>query len=84
MSIKGGINLQDKRIETLLQMLAGNPTANDKNVKNSVVNSLSDEQKTLFNKALSDRDTAQQLLKTPQAIEILKKLQGNGGKNGSE
>jgi len=49
-----------------------------------MVNSLSDEQKALFNKALSDRNTAQQLLQTPQAMEILKKLQGNGGKNGSE
>lgn len=76
--------MQDKRIETLLQMLAGKSTVNEQNVKNNMVNSLSDEQKALFNKALSDRDTAQQLLKTPQAIEILKKLQGNGGKNGSE
>jgi len=76
--------LQDNRIETLLQMLAGKSTVNEQNVKNNMVNSLSDEQKALFNKALSDRNTAQQLLQTPQAMEILKKLQGNGGKNGSE
>ena len=76
--------MQDKRIEALLQMLAGKPMANEENVKSNVVNSLSDEQKTLFNKALADRYTAQKLLQTPQAIEILKKLQGNGGKNGSE
>ncbi|MBE6812968.1 MAG: hypothetical protein E7523_08805 [Ruminococcaceae bacterium] len=76
--------MQDNRIETLLQMLAGKSTVNEQNVKNNMVNSLSDEQKALFNKALSDRNTAQQLLQTPQAMEILKKLQGNGGKNGSE
>ena len=76
--------MQDNRIEALLQMLAGKPTADDLKVKNSMVNSLSDEQKALFNKALSDRETAQQLLQTPQAREIMKKLQGNGGKNGSE
>ena len=76
--------MQDNRIEALLQMLAGKPTADDLKVKNNMVNSLSDEQKALFNKALSDRETAQQLLQTPQAREIMKKLQGNGGKNGSE
>lgn len=76
--------MQDKRIETLLQMLAGKTSENDRNVKNNMVSSLSDEQKALFNKALTDRNTAQQLLQTPQATELLKKLQGNGGKNGSE
>ncbi|MBQ3519213.1 MAG: hypothetical protein IKJ63_05605 [Clostridia bacterium] len=76
--------MQDNRIDALLQMLAGKSQANEQGVKDRMVNSLSAEQKALFTKALSDRDTAQQLLQTPQAMEILKKLQGNGGKNGSE
>lgn len=76
--------MQDNRIEALLKMLAGKPTADELKVKNNMVNSLSDEQRALFNKALSDRETARQLLQTPQAREILNKLQGNGGKNGSE
>ncbi len=76
--------MQDKRVETLLQMLAGKSRADEQGVKNQMVSSLSAEQQALFRKALSDRDTAQQLLQSPQAVEILKKLQGNGGKNGSE
>ena len=74
--------MQDKRIETLMQMLSGDKTADEKQVKDKMEKSLSAEQQALFKKALSDRETAQQLLNTPQAVELLKKLQKNGGRNG--
>ena len=76
--------MQDKRIETLMQMLSGNKTADEKQMKEKMEKSLSGEQQALFKKALSDRETAQQLLNTPQAVELLKKLQKNGGHNGSQ
>lgn len=76
--------MQDKRIDTLMQMLSGNKTADANQVKDKMEKSLSAEQQALFKKALSDRETAQQLLNTPQAIELLQKLQKNGGQNGSQ
>ena len=76
--------MQDKRIEALMQMLSGNKTADEKQMKEKMEKSLSGEQQALFKKALSDRETAQQLLNTPQAVELLKKLQKNGGHNGSQ
>lgn len=76
--------MQDKRIETLLGLLSGSANTNERAVQENMVNSLSDEQKALFQKALADRDTANKLLQSPQAVAILKKLQGNGGQNGSE
>ena len=67
-----------------MQMLSGNKTADEKQMKEKMEKSLSGEQQALFKKALSDRETAQQLLNTPQAVELLKKLQKNGGHNGSQ
>lgn len=75
--------MQDKRVEALLQMLAGGHKGDEQKVRKNVEASLSAEQQELFKKAVSDSSVAQQLLNTPEAIELLKKLQGNGGKNGS-
>lgn len=76
--------MQDKRIEALLQMLAAGRNEKGEMVRADVESTLSPEQKALFQKAMSDSNVAQQLLKTPQATQLLKKLQNGGGKNGSE
>ena len=45
--------MQDKRIETLLQMLSGNHVENEKQVKDKMEKSLTAEQQALFKKVLS-------------------------------
>jgi hypothetical protein len=74
--------LQDNRIDALLQMLTGEGGADPQKAQKQP--GLSSEQQAMFQKALTDKAFAQQLLRTPQAQQIIKKLQENGGKNGAQ
>ena len=76
--------MQDKRIDALLELLKGNNREQAQQVRQEAQSGLSAEQQELFRKALTDQNVAQQLLNSPQAVEVLKKLRGNGNKNGSE
>lgn len=48
----------------------------------SLVNSLSQEDKNKLNEILSDKQKLSEVLKSPQAAILLKFLQGGKGKNG--
>ena len=76
--------MQDKRVEALLNMLAKGNTAQAQQTGAEVASTLTPSQRQLLHKAMSDRGTAEQLLKSPQAIELLKKLKNGGAENGSE
>ena len=76
--------MQDKRIDALLQMLAQKNMENETGARKKMENSLNSEQKNLFHQAMNDPSVANQLLNTPQAKELLKKLQNGGGKNGTQ
>ncbi len=74
--------MQDNRIDTLLRMLAGDAGTDPQKAQKQA--GLSPEQQAMFQKALTDKAFAQQLLNSPQAQQIMKKMQENGGKNGSQ
>lgn len=76
--------MQDHRIEDLLRMFAGNGMQDSEKTQQQAQAGLSPEQQAMFRKALTDKAFAQQLLQTPQAAQVIKKLQENGGKNGSQ
>ncbi len=76
--------MQDKRVEALLNMLANGNVSQAQQKGSEIASSLTPEQQMLLQKAMSDRSTAEQLLKSPQAVELLKKLKNGGGGHGSQ
>ena len=66
--------MQDKRIEDLLQKAkkGENVSAGE---REALQNSLNANQKELLQKALSDKNTLQQLLNSPQAKELFRKFE---------
>lgn len=75
--------MADNRIEKLLQLLNNNRT-DTQHVQKNITDSLSKEQRAMFDKAMNDQDFAQRLLQSEQAKQLLEKLARGGGKVGSE